>query len=895
MSRMSADYLGVALPGEKDGPGGRDSALLSKAESRKSRPSIDMLHNPFGANDEDIDEEEELEVNLDSWGVDNLLAKDKGKEPQKKANFPNPHPLLSVQEPRRPTAGARAASLGSFDKFGAGGAFLDARSSMTLPLPDRHDGHFRHRSMSSPLELARVEQPENAVLWERRNSAHALMESLPVTPPLHSVPFPTSPRSQVALDEPSDNISSYHVPQSHQRTYSTTSLGSRVYLNDETGRRPRFDSMGNRILTTVAPSAVSQLVDESNPFTIRPPSPSRSSRFDPKSVAHARTISNASMGSRLILDDAATGMTGSYPRERLQSRFDLLRPKVLIMPSPLQGSNKPPPEPKIRDGFHITKDGPPLPPGAKSASRSTVLMSVQPEGLVASNSFTPNPRASLSLAQLTFRSTLHSGSNEAGYSESVYGLPRATEEGEQVQEVGLLAEEEAPVVVQTQLENESRPGRVPGKLFGRSLIDDLESRKAVIRGKRRCVLSYTVEKKLTSSNRVFQGDERPSMMARSTTFIDPSSLQTVQGQNVDPKTSLVRRRTLLNLDETDKIGASANARKSQPVLGPRASNVKTVFGVDTLWEREMAKLREMEALERRQAGLPDLEIEVPNGEEGQDLTPSPARVTSRMQLPPTKKGPPPLVTDEDEDEGSDTSEVHKAPERQQQQSDGEWFSDEDKAEPVRTVGSGPRYPKRKDRSASQSALQLGDDDDSEEDVPLAATVDRAIQRATRLGTMNDEDSDEDKPLNALLDKTKLKLPSVSSEHLSNPRPKSVEDNADEEDEDDDKPLGLKAGKSRIADDDDDRPLAFHPEQQRRTQYQMMAQQQVMMQAQFQNSMMFAAPSFMGTGLYGSPIPSHMLAAPIPTMIAPPQLHDTNKFGRVDRWRRDVAVEGETTT
>jgi hypothetical protein len=376
------------------------------------------------------------------------------------------------------------------------------------------------------------------------------------------------------------------------------------------------------------------------------------------------------------------------------------------------------------------------------------------------------------------------------------------------------------------------------------------------------------------------------MMARSSTYntlIDPASLQRSTSQHMDSSNSgasLGRRKTLLNFD--DAKGDGPDSRKSQLAPEPRASNVKSTFGVDTLWEREMAKLRAMEATDRAERAKEESPAGGPLDKENQ--VPSPTPVLPEIQRASIKRGPPPPDAGDDEESDSDASEVCK-PSRKKQDEDGEWFSDEErgKAGPVRTVGSGPRYPKDKGRSAPISSQANGED--SEEDLPLAATVGRVVQRATRFNAAEDDDSDEDKPLTKLVDKTKLKLP-----------PMNFGSREGDDSDEDDKPLGLRA--SHIAGDEDDVPLALHPEQQRRTQYQMMAQQQqqyaqqqMMMQAQFQSSMMFAPPSLMGSGFFGPPMAPPMMV-PMPGPMTPPPEHDANKFGRVDRWRHDVAVEGD---
>lgn len=174
-------------------------------------------------------------------------------------------------------------------------------------------------------------------------------------------------------------------------------------------------------------------------------------------------------------------------RDRPYSAIDLLRPKVLVMPSPLQYApgSRPPEPPKLRDGFHLSTDGPPLPPGARSGRPNSDAYDPSP---VASHLFTPNPRMSLSLSQLAFRNTLVvGGERDVAYSDIDRQLPRATEEGEQMQIVVEEAEEDiAPQRVS--MEDTSAPGRPAGKLFGKSLIDDLESRKANMRSKQRYVM-----------------------------------------------------------------------------------------------------------------------------------------------------------------------------------------------------------------------------------------------------------------------------------------------------------------------------------------------------------------------------------------------------------------------
>ena len=292
-----------------------------------------------------------------------------------------------------------------------------------------------------------------------------------------------------------------------------------------------------------------------------------------------------------------------------------------------------------------------------------------------------------------------------------------------------------------------------------------------------------------------------------------------------------------------------------------------------------------------------------------------------------KRAPPPPVEGEDDESEEDSDSSSVAGRQPQAKSENGWHSgsDEDKG-PKRTTGTGPRYsnlPPRLLALQSQGQLQLDDDDeDSEEDVPLVATLGRAVQRATRL--MADDSSDEDKPLTALIDKTKRKsslsvslsrhggsLPAVSvgGGSLFGGGPTSPLGGGltspHEADNEDDKPLGLRASRvmstSGHDEDEDDKPLGLHPDQMRRSQYfvaaqqqaQAVQQQQMMMQAQaMHQSMMFGAPSIMSMPVYGPPMAPQMMMAPPPLPSTPPPVPDAVKLTRVDKWRHDVAGEGE---
>jgi hypothetical protein len=412
---------------------------------------------------------------------------------------------------------------------------------------------------------------------------------------------------------------------------------------------------------------------------------------------------------------------------------------------------------------------------------------------------------------------------------------------------------------------------------------------------------------------------------RSSTLIDPESLQRPISRHRDSlgtalplgRRNSTNAQPLLNFND-DELGNRASLTPNS-----RIQKSRSVFGTDTLWQSEMAKVKVIEAQEqlekeereKREAedaarierkkrkgkkGKAKAKILADGGEDDSKELEDPAPISAEVPMLPAlqkasvRKPLPPPVNDDDTESESDDSEYPAPARRKAGRGNAEtaadrWVagsSDEDEGGPRRTTGVGPRYRNR-DHSKSLPA-----DDDSEEDIPLAATVGRALQRAV---TYAEDDSDEDIPLSTMLDKAKLNVPPINFDNLSASKPR------DDDDDDDDQPLGLRASMipplshSYAGEDDDDKPLAFHPDQQRRKQYHAMAQQQqMMMQAQMQQSMFFGAPSIMPSGFFGppmAPMPTPMMMGlqPMPSPLAAP---DAGKFGLVDKWRRDVAVEGQ---
>ena len=339
----------------------------------------------------------------------------------------------------------------------------------------------RRRSLGVPGNTLATDAPPQ----RRRASSYT---PLSTTSPLSSelVPFPTTSPSAFANKgdvgvRPTSFADQLEPTSIHGRA---TSHGSNMNLepfprNPEGIDHPIPHISSHAVINTPPP------VDD-NPFALHPPS--HTSRFDPKAASYPRTISNASMGSRPQIDhDTASIAHAPNDRERrYTTTLELLRPKVLVMPSPLQPVSTPtlPPANNVRDGFQLSTDGPPLPPGARSARRSSFALSISEPPAVASNSFIPNPLGSLSLSQMTFRNTLGAGAGAEGDGYMSADLPRATEDGQQIALVDDGFELQTSPTLDVDIVKGARPA---GKLYGKSLIDDLEDRKAKMRSKQRSV------------------------------------------------------------------------------------------------------------------------------------------------------------------------------------------------------------------------------------------------------------------------------------------------------------------------------------------------------------------------------------------------------------------------
>ncbi|KAG8716292.1 hypothetical protein FRC11_005122 [Ceratobasidium sp. 423] len=769
------------------------------------------------------------------------------------AQMPTPADNVSAP-PERPNYTHRHSD------FGAGGAFLDAqRSQDSLAHEALKD---RRRSVANPLDLEEYRANGPRIPLEKRRQSVGIL-------PSESVPFP-----------------------------STSSPAPLADNNDE---------------------------DLPNPFALPPPTPDRLSRFDPKAqqspsqtqlhegegdavsmrtgtmregTAHLRTYSNASLGSRALLDDfkddGASYMTGRQldaPGNKAVSRMELLRPKVLVMPGPLQDYQPQPNQSAGRAGFMLSSDGTPLPPGATPGARP----GVRPSGA----GFTPNPRATMSLSQLTFRNNLMvDGSRDVAYNDIDQQLRRATAEGEQAEQDwdDYDAETEAP-----------QAERPAGRLYGRSLMDDLQDRKAQLHGRQR----------------VFRGDNRPAMMDRGqirtqSTLIDPIALQP------RPVTVFPHGPITANTANTEQRPNANRASTIQPLLNfgsdeqGRVANSKSVFGVDTLWEKEMAKLREMQEQQRLDQEAQKAREEekqkrkLKKGKKGKgknevqassptavDVTDSPSapELNRLSSAPPTLPNITPLNQQAPPaSPGESESSLPAANHRRRSVATldaGGWFagSSDGEEESDAKRDSGPR-------AAPVSGER---DEDSDDDVPLTNIKVRAPM----------SDDDDDAPLSNLKPRESVLLPdlkptstldiSASLGLAAEPTQTKVAN----DDSDDEVPLAIRrqtimlpqgSDKKPTAgnddSDDDEKPLGLRlsqapnlAQQRRQAEYQQMMlvqqqQQQLMMQQQAMRASMFNASMLSFQPHMGGPGSVHSFGAPVP--IQDP------KLTRVDQWRHDVS-------
>ena len=465
---------------------------------------------------------------------------------------------------------------------------------------------------------------------------------------------------------------------------------------------------------------------------------------------------------------------------------------------------------------------------------------------------------------------------------------------------------------------------------------------------------------LTLSFRVFRGDERPSMMqrpqvTRSGTLIDAQALhQNAQGdvRRPDLQRSPSSGEPLLNF-ATDPIpGTNIQARPQIGRAGNNLPTVRSVFGVDQIWEKELAKLQKIEELERveeeerkkREAeerareeakvakkaakkakgkNKPLLDAEIAHDQStNADHSISPIeRAPEAPPLLPTVNPfamPPKVADSSDSGSDADTPGVKKAPSRMQNnpESHQEWLSDDERPAVARPRPR-PRARPRPPTSGGNFAAGLRINNDSDDsDVPLTSALAKAKQRQQA------EDSEEDKPLAAVLKNSistldfggtvlEVQKPvqkvSIPQPQLRTPALRDTK--VDDDDDEDDKPLALRVSRFGVGggESDDEKPLGMRysmapsqvfvqqQQQQQAMMQQQMMQQQMMAAASIRGSMfnpMMMGNMNMGMG-FGNPMgmpginPGMMAMAGPPMGIIDTPPVDPAKLSAVDRWRRGV--------
>lgn len=434
--------------------------------------------------------------------------------------------------------------------------------------------------------------------------------------------------------------------------------------------------------------------------------------------------------------------------------------------------------------------------------------------------------------------------------------------------------------------------------------------------------------------------QRPQMM-RGDTLISEQDLQG-KARMADNR-PVGMRNPLINIADDPIPGTNVRPRPQMGRSGSGLAQSRSVFGVDQVWEKELAKLKQIEAIEKAEEEERKKEEAVKRKKEeeraakkaakkgkgkrnsmdmlntfapaDEDTDHLPKDNTPIRRTPATTPLLPeidsfPIAASREDGPTSSDSEEETNPQRSQNRimrstSRQDWLSDDER----------PAVPRPRKTVKVANDLKLGDDSDS--DVPLTAALTKAKQKQQA------EDSEEDKPLSTVLKKTASTFDFGGTVLANMMKPNESVSNRKtvESDEDDDKPLGLQHPGARLTmlaksaggnSDDDEQPLGMRysmaPSQMfMQQQQQQMMQQQMMAAAQMQSTMF--NPMFMGgtSGIgtmhgMGMGFPNSMTMPMMnPGMVPmgpmdmpePEIVPDAAKIGRVDRWRRDVGNAAES--
>ncbi|EIW66396.1 hypothetical protein TREMEDRAFT_65683 [Tremella mesenterica DSM 1558] len=422
------------------------------------------------------------------------------------------------------------------------------------------------------------------------------------------IPLPESPMSQMRpLSSMSRNFSpTFHREEEREQVEENPfaipapplELGSRFDPKVLAAQRRSSTSMSNHSSTPIPfPSTSTQQYDNRSSMDLN-----KMSNIPQDVISQQTGIFSPEEEERRLLDmlrqsknfdDIPTAEEYGKPLKpsryssmpKFPTRHSLLRPKTLILPAPLRGSEPPPKVEKVPEGWTLGEK--PLP----AQARSSILLGIEHGGWGKKEI-----RQSMNLEPLFDLSRPMSVGGEGIEGDQVDGVGEMREGG--------MEEWEGP--------------RKAGKLYGTSLMDQLEARKQAIKGKQR----------------VFTGDSRPSMMSRPSLPSPQSAIPSPSSPNHPPGDRRDSLRPLLQFDSNPNLRSSyvdpGDNRNSLLDPGQRIPKSRSVFGVDQIWEKEMAKLKIMqeeekgreEAEKARMAALELKRVEGKRSNSQMNITPS---------------------------------------------------------------------------------------------------------------------------------------------------------------------------------------------------------------------------------------------------------------------------------
>lgn len=416
----------------------RAAATTTNTRNRQRQSVVEDRGSTYGyvpgrRSEDKVEELDMAEVDLTEWGLPETLLPQPSREDVEQAR-----PPLTVTTSGYTVKPATASAEGRKHRKGRTVSFHGFTS-----FPHEEDGieELQHHQQPEEEEVKEVKVTDRP---RPRSSMSVMNRGRPTSP--FAAPSPTS-----SMFSPIDMARGVPLPPS-----------------PGTAAPSQFEQPGEE--------------EETNPFALPAPAGPRLSRFDPKASTPVETRHQPSVPS---LNRPTSIASGYFPPTDLNPHrhhdalapVSRLRPRTLIMPSPLHGVLDPtqnqPPTTTTRDGFlHGTK---PLPPGALT----------RPDSFVGRMGLTPSQRA--------FRGSLAvvGAGNGAGVVAGYEGIPPSAErEGEiGVQQYGGREYDEEDEDDDGEAEEEGDEDWRPETRYARgpSLMDRLEARKAELKGKNRWV------------------------------------------------------------------------------------------------------------------------------------------------------------------------------------------------------------------------------------------------------------------------------------------------------------------------------------------------------------------------------------------------------------------------